>query len=602
MQSLNTNELYAEAGRRDRFFFRHFLLFVALLFCLFQCYICKIYGFIIYPDEFGYWACAGRLLGYDWSEAVSLGYYYSFGYSLVLAPVLRIFQDSITAYRAAIAVNGLMQCAAVPLLWSIYKRLYVPGYSHHEPEVNGKKKQIIVATGIAVFYPAWSFYAQTTMAEALMTFMFAVVCHALLAVMEKPNITRTILLILSLLYLYFIHMRTIGVLAAAILALICFAWRMPSYRKILLAGVVVLAAGLLGGMWIEGVVKDTVYAATDASKLALSDYDGQLGKLREILTLKGMKQLAVSAAGKLYYLGLASFGLFYPAVYAAAKESRKLIGSFKNNTQEAYQNRNGYFYFFLMLSLLGQFMISAVFMMNPDRLDHIVYGRYNEYLLPLFMGTGAFVLMETGFSVRILLGSIGISALLFAVTLHAALHSGLKFMKGFMAPGISYLSYDWDYNIGPELAKAFLFGIMLMCILAGCICIGKRFGKYSFVLGTVLMMEIMLTFCLGRKYTQLFNNVNEYDLQVCEYIAGSSLPVIYLYDDDIPYIDLLQFAMRDRKIEVITPAEVEETTMEEFLPEDGYIIAAPGCGCVEEIAERYRKCFACKDFILFRAE
>ena len=91
-------------------------------------------------------------------------------------------------------------------------------------------------------------------------------------------------------------------------------------------------------------------------------------------------------------------------------------------------------------------------------------------------------------------------------------------------------------------------------------------------------------------------------MQVCEYIADSSLLVIYLYDDGIPYIDLLQFAMRDKKIEVIMPEETEETAMEEFLPEGGYIIAAPGCGCVEEIAERYRKCFACKDFILFRAE
>ena len=35
----------------------------------------------LFPDEFGYWAPAAEMLGWDWSESVSLGSYYSFGYS-----------------------------------------------------------------------------------------------------------------------------------------------------------------------------------------------------------------------------------------------------------------------------------------------------------------------------------------------------------------------------------------------------------------------------------------------------------------------------------------------------------------------------------------
>lgn len=594
MQSLSTNELYAEAGRRERFFFRHFLLFAALLFCMFQFHIKKIYGFMIYPDEFGYWACAGKLLGCDWSEAVSLGYYYSFGYSLILAPVLRIFQDSVTAYRAATAVNVLLQCGAAALLWHIYRKLYVPAHLPCETDVSGKQRQAVVAVGIAVFYPAWSFYAQTTMVEALMTFLYALACCALLMVIEKPNITRTILFLLSLLYLYSVHMRTIGVLAAAILTLICFAGRTPSYRKKLLVGMAVLTAGMLGCMGIKYMVQETVYAATDASRLGISDYAGQLGRIEEILTVQGMKRLAVSLVGKLYYLGQASFGLFFPAVYISARRITKRIGRCKNKTD--------FFYLFLLFSLLGQLVISAVFMMNPDRLDQIVYGRYNEYLLPVFMGIGAFALMESKNPLRMILVSAGLSGILFAGTYQAAVHSGLDLMKGFMAPGISYLSYDWEYDIRPELWKGFFFGLLLAGIVAGGLCLGKRFGKYTCSLGAVLLLEVVLTFCLSRKYTQLFNSVNEYDLRVCEYMADSERPVIYLYDDGIPYIDLLQFAMRDRKIEVITPAEAENAALEELLPEDGYIIAAPGCGYVEEMAESYRKCFESKDFILFQTE
>ncbi|MDE7200249.1 MAG: hypothetical protein K2O15_15395 [Lachnospiraceae bacterium] len=167
---------------------------------------------------------------------------------------------------------------------------------------------------------------------------------------------------------------------------------------------------------------------------------------------------------------------------------------------------------------------------------------------------------------------------------------------------IRYRSYDWTYDIWSELWKGFFFGILLMGIVAGCICLGKRSGKYPYVLGGVLLMELMLTLCLNRKYTRFFNDINEYDLRVCDYIADDGKPVSYLSDGSIPYIDLLQFAMRDRKIAVITPEDAEGITLEALLPEEGYIIAAPECGNVGEMEERYRKCFESKDFILFLTE
>ena len=37
-----------------------------------------VFGFSAYPDEFGYWAPAAAIFGYDWSEITSLGSYYSY--------------------------------------------------------------------------------------------------------------------------------------------------------------------------------------------------------------------------------------------------------------------------------------------------------------------------------------------------------------------------------------------------------------------------------------------------------------------------------------------------------------------------------------------
>ena len=102
-----------------------YLIFILLLiFCLYQYGIQKIYGFTIYPDEFGYWANAADAVGYDWSQIASVGAYYSFGYSLILIPVLKIFKGGVAAYRAAVAVNMLLMCISIFLLHGIAGKLF----------------------------------------------------------------------------------------------------------------------------------------------------------------------------------------------------------------------------------------------------------------------------------------------------------------------------------------------------------------------------------------------------------------------------------------------------------------------------------------------
>ncbi len=125
MQSSNINLMRDDmkTGRRA-FFFQYLLLFVVLIFSIYQYSVHRLYGFSVYPDEFGYWASAAQWIGYDWSDVASLGYYYSFGYSLLLAPILMLFHDSIKAYRAAVFVNMILQCISVGMLWGIFNRIF----------------------------------------------------------------------------------------------------------------------------------------------------------------------------------------------------------------------------------------------------------------------------------------------------------------------------------------------------------------------------------------------------------------------------------------------------------------------------------------------
>ncbi len=604
MQSSNINLMRDDmkTGRRA-FFFQYLLLFVVLIFSIYQYSVHRLYGFSVYPDEFGYWASAAQWIGYDWSDVASLGYYYSFGYSLLLAPILMLFHDSIKAYRAAVFVNMILQCISVGMLWGIFNRIFRRPACDMEYDAEKeriKKMQLVFAVGTAVFYPAWTFYVQMTLAEALLTFLYVFICHQFILLLDDTktiNVTgRILLLSIAFLYLHFVHMRTVGVAAAAVLVLGFYLWRNPTYRKWIVLLGAVLAVGVIIGFRMKEQVIDT-------------------GKIRDIIAIlspQGIKQFLQSCAGKLYYLGMASFGLFFPAVGICAKKTFILLrGIFKRKNDI---RREDWFYGFLLLSMMGQFLVSALYANGAYRLDSIIYGRYNDYFLPLFMGIGVLVLLNDKNPWKIFLYNTIISSVLFVITLRTALHSESRVMRGVFATGLNYLSESvYSYQVVPEFIKAYIFGIFLMFLLTGSICIGRRFRQIVFPVAFVLLMEILLTICLCRKYTWSYNDSDYYDLKVYEWITdyeaqNGDVPVRYLYGGGTNYIDLIQFAMRDKKIEIIwekdspddeNGQEISQEIREPGFSEPAFLIADYNSPYLPELEEKYMKCVESNSFVLF---
>ena len=93
--------------RQSRIYFTYILL---IIFAIFGYGIRKICCFTLFPDEFGYWASAARWAGYDWSDVAGLGSYYSFGYGVLLLPLLKLISDGILLYRAAVGMNMVLMC------------------------------------------------------------------------------------------------------------------------------------------------------------------------------------------------------------------------------------------------------------------------------------------------------------------------------------------------------------------------------------------------------------------------------------------------------------------------------------------------------------
>ena len=564
---------------------QYFVLFSILILSVCMYGIYSIVGFSYYPDEFGYWSSAAVNIGYDWSEVASLGSYYSFGYSLILTPILYFFRGGLAAYRAAVVVNMLLHVGSVWLLGGIARRLCP----------KAKNMDIVYAVGIAVFYPVWIFFVQGTLAEALIAFLYVLICYFFALILEKPRVITVIALVISLVYICCVHMRTISIVIAAFIILMLWAWNTPAYRKFILIILGIGAAGVTAIVIIKALVTANVYGEADQAKLAGNTFAGQIYTFKYLFTLEGMLGIIQGIAGKIYYLGMASFGLFYVAIYYLGRKFVLLLrGIFlekrKIQSQELLCS-------FLFLSMLGQFAVTALYMNKVSGPHEIFYGRYNEYILPVFMMVAVLIVSQDGRCIKRLAVSAIISVITCTVGTLYAQRLGMVNMHSYFVAGISYIWDSNSFDLSMDLWTSLIVGLEFMCIVFACLYGYKIKGLGQYLLNFVIAGEIVLGLLLCTNNTYVSSRVDRNDLQVFRYIDSEEnmeVPVQYLAENDHTFIDLIQFYMEDRKIDVI----YDES---EIIPGSLLIIDVESPS-LDSIKERYELCKETAWFNLFRTD
>ena len=525
-----------------------YLIFILLIiFGIFEYGIQKICGFTLYPDEFGYWASAANVVGYDWSEVASMGSYYSFGYSLILIPVLKLFADGIMAYRIAIFINMLMMCGSVFLFWKIIGKLF--------PETETEKKALF--SGIAVLYPAWIFYMQMTMAEAVLFFVFSLDMYLFLCFMEKQKIATAIGLAISLIYGYCVHMRTIGIVIACVITFVCWFLCGTGDKRVLLIwfGVIILLGSI--SIWLKNRTITEVFSHAGQELLATSDYSGQWRKLAEILSFTGILQLLKGIVGKLYYLGISSFGIFYWAVVWCVKES---VGLIKNRIKKVDIQVKQWFSLFLFLIVIGQVLISSIFMYNSNVIDCLVYGRYNELLVPVMMLIGLVVMLRSRFliPVTMVMGTaLGATTLLLLDVIEQRNMSGIR---GYHIPGISYLLQEDNINVFFYFRDTWLMGFGLMLFVCVLVWLSRSWTSIWWLLTGILMMEIAAGLQISSHYTYKVNNTNFENRVAAEALQENvteKTDIIYLDEGYPQYVDFLQMQIPANPIRVVKEDALE---------------------------------------------
>lgn len=564
------------------------LFVVILLLCFCGYNISRSYGFVLFPDEFGYWAYASMLTGYDWSDIVSLGSYYSYGYSLILFPIFVLCKNAVIAYRMAIAVNFIL----LGVCFFIWKKLIEKLFEH----IGEKRKTFYAA--IAVFYPSWLFYGRITLAEIVIVTLYAAICLLLYDYLEYNRMSTLIILVLALVYIHFVHMRTIAVLIACVITLVIYYAMKKNRIKQCITFLGLIAIIFLLGYGLKEWITGNIYAASDS--VNVNDYAGQKGKIAYIFTEEGGRNLIVSVAGKVLYLGIASFGLAYFGMWNVVK---KVIEGVKTWKEKKELTTDKWFCLFVLLATAGAVMVNAIYTIHPGRVDALTYGRYHEYIMPILIVLGLIEISENSKVYRKLVAFLTAEGVMTALVTWSLVTYEQTNIHGYMMVGMSYLHQQNNFEPIHFFWQTFGIGAVLTCIVVLGFVWVKRHKGMEICLILLVALEMLLAVHAGKLYIDDSSLGAYRDTKIVQRIERlqeeQDREIYYLLTDkDYALISILQFMMRDEDIHIISKEEMKT----QKLQEEDLLVSDYRNPLSEILQEQYDSFMVNGHFVLFYNE
>lgn len=433
--------------------------FFLILLSVYMHGIGKLFGPIRFPDEFGYWSHGARLLGYDWNAVSGIHPYYSFGYGMLMAPLLKWCSNPVVLYRIAVSINFIL------MVWCYVILKKILGILFHAPVC----PFMTLFSGLAVLYSSFMVYAQTTLPEILLVLLYLLLIVSVLMFFQKPSAYYMGAMAAISAGLYFVHMRTLGIGIALWLVLVWEAIRNKEIRAYVLTGALAYGILIIAGVGYKNSYMDEIYNVSGGSLAALNDFSGQIEKLGKLTTVKGMADFICSLGGKLFYLGSATGGLFYWGIMSVYSMTACGI-RYKMAAAR-----------FILLSALFTLGIVSLFMIDTPRADGVIYGRYSEILLPILIGTGLTAMVH---SPGLWKGSFGIicfqSVMMYLVNWKIS-SSGAYGIYRHSIPAVAYALEFSSNRVFAFTKNVYLGGVFFGLTMAGVLWIVRRRERFLYL-------------------------------------------------------------------------------------------------------------------------
>ncbi len=549
-----------------------FILLAAILFIIQLLHINELSMPFVLEDEFGYLTHAATFAGLDWSSAAQYMSYYSYGYSILLAPIIAIFKDPAGMYQAILVLNALMivgcfitaKCAAIKLA----------------PEINGRLLNL--AAFAVCLYPSYVVQSKIAWTECTLFLIFWALVLLVLSINEKPKMWKCALFAFLLIYAYAVHNRGLGIAAAGMITVIL----MVVLKHIRLRDAAVffgIAAvafvcykmfnnDIIARIWQgeDGVIRNGL-----ASQLTSA-------KLNYVLSSAGIKTVMKRLMGQAYYLFTATAGIGLIGFIELCSENVKTFAhcSKKYACKPFKEERNRYAYIFIILSVLATVAICTYFITGEgvQRADVIIYGRYNEIVMGPVMLLGFIAILKAD---KHLMLKASASAVLIAILAMLSYRWMLANNSGnynsICAIGLAFLPEKGDFS---ALLKSALIAIIILLIICITLVYAKRTRRagLSKIICAAAVLAVGCCFLyIGQANLKAsvlsMAGANSKYKQIADYIEADNdekLPVYYLIYENFDMDrtrDFIQFSMRDEKLICIKADELSK------YPEDKYLIA-----------------------------
>lgn len=324
-------------------------------------------GPILYEDTMGYLAIARQLAGWQPEPALNAPHgVYHFGYSLLLAPLYGVLDSSWRVFQAARVLDSLLASLQVVLLYLLGRGLFGLGRGF-----------ALGAALAAALYPAWMLQSSFVWTESLFAFLFSLWVLLAWESLRRRTGHRTgawpLAFGLTGAFLYMVHPRGLGLVAVTLAALLLWAVRGIVDRRSAVAGIVAAAALFAGTRRLNGHFLEKLWVTPPRP-----DEGFVLGHLLDPAVWLGA--LPARVAGQIWYLQAATLGVFGVGLAGLGLLAWR-------GWRQGERERSGV----AALILLGEAAVlfaSATVMLPAFRSDHLVYGRYNESLLGVFLVAG----------------------------------------------------------------------------------------------------------------------------------------------------------------------------------------------------------------------
>ena len=432
----------AEIPRFDRYVLVFLTLFCFLI-CAFP--ISQLNNFYVFGDEFATYSIGAWFNQLDWSGVTSKIGYYSYGYPLIfIAPLFALFKDFHIIYKVSIIINCILASSLVPLSYLIAREW---GMKPFKERIVGIFEILAVVLSSCVIV-----YSTLGLSEVLLIVLFFVITYIIVTISNYGTSDRTIVLLSFLsIYIFFVHQRALGVMISVFFAIVFMFIMKRISKKQLQLYIGFTFVFLLFGFFLKGVVQDKLWNEVNLSS---NDFSGVYGKIISIFTNKNVfLSYCRTVIGQFFYIGFASFGLAYFGMfYIIASQCQKIKEHKKLDVD----------LIFVFMSFLTIFMISTVFMSQPQRADHFFYGRYNDIVYMIMILYAFCNLSNVNFCTKINIFFFGIIVSLVSYFIFKNHYSDM-FLFTFNVPNLSLLSAQIDKGL-----LIFLYLIVsgyLVCLL-----------------------------------------------------------------------------------------------------------------------------------------